>query len=48
MKRGGWVHFEGAKGLGSIKHPCLHRGEALGRRRDEYTLDLFNDATPPS
>src|ERR1041385_8916162 len=41
MKRGGWAHFEGAKGLGSVKHPCFHRGEGLGRRRDDETADLF-------
>lgn len=41
MKKGGWAHFEGGKGLGSIKHPCLHLGEKLGRRRDAETLDLF-------
>lgn len=41
MKRGGWAHFEGAKGLGSVKHPCLHLGEGLSRRRDTETPDLF-------
>lgn len=41
MKRGGWAHFEGAKGLGRIKHACLHRGEGLSRRRDKDTPDLF-------
>jgi predicted RNA-binding Zn-ribbon protein involved in translation (DUF1610 family) len=47
MKRGGWAHFEGAKGLGRIKHPCFHRGEGLGRRRDAETPDLFDRPTPP-
>lgn len=42
MKRGGWAHFEGAKGLGSVKHPCLHRGEGLSLRRDQQTPDLFD------
>ena len=45
MKRGGWAHFEGAKGLGHVKHPCLHRGEGLGRRRDGETPDLFDEPT---
>lgn len=47
MKRGGWAHFEGAKGLGSVKHPCFHRGEGLGRKRDKETPDLFDKLTPP-
>lgn len=42
MKRGGWAHFEGANGLGRIKHPCFHRGEGLSRRRDNETPDLFD------
>ena len=46
MKRGGWAHFEGAKGLGRVKHPCFHRGEGLGRRRDNETPDLFDTLTP--
>lgn len=41
MPNGGWAHFEGRKGLGRVKHPCLHLGETLSRRRDEKTLDLF-------
>ncbi len=41
MPKGGWVHFEGGKGLTRIKHPCLHLGEGLSRRRDEDTPDLF-------
>lgn len=41
MARGGWGHFEGRKGLGRIKHPCLHLGEMLSRRRDNKTLDMF-------
>jgi hypothetical protein len=41
MKRGGWAHFEGGKGLGRVKHPCLHLGEGLSRRRDTETLELF-------
>jgi hypothetical protein len=47
MKRGGWAHFEGAKGLGRIKHPCFNRGEGLGRRRDNETPDLFDKPAPP-
>jgi ribosomal protein S27AE len=45
MKRGGWAHFEGAKGLGRVKHPCFNRGEGLGRRRDDMTLDLFDESS---
>jgi len=41
MPRGGWVHFEGGKGLSRIKHPCLHLGEGLSSRRDAGTPDLF-------
>lgn len=41
MPRGGWVHFEGGKGLTRVKHPCLHLGEGLSGRRDENTPDLF-------
>ncbi|GKY87393.1 hypothetical protein STA1M1_12620 [Sinisalibacter aestuarii] len=41
MPNGGWAHFEGAKGLSRIKHPCLHIGEGLSRRRDDNTPDLF-------
>jgi len=47
MKKGGWAHFEGAKGLRNIKHPCLHRGEGLSRRREKDMDDLF-DKHPPS
>lgn len=43
MKRGGWAHFEGTKGLGQVKHPCFHRGERLGKRRDTETPDLFDE-----
>jgi len=32
MPKGGWVHFEGGKGLTRIKHPCLHLGEGLSGR----------------
>ncbi len=44
MPNGGWAHFEGAKGLNRIKHPCLHIGEGVGRRRDDLTQDLFDPA----
>lgn len=27
MPNGSWAHFEGARGLGRMKHPCLHIGE---------------------
>ncbi len=36
-----WAHFESAKGLTRIKHPCLHIGEGLSQRRDRDTLELF-------
>src|SRR5436305_12951135 len=42
MPNGGWVHYEGAKGLFRVKHPCLHQGEGLSRIRDELTPDLFD------
>ena len=42
MKAGGWAHFEGGKGLGRVKHPCLHRGEGISKRRDRETPDLFD------
>ena len=43
MPNGGWAHFEQAKGLRRVKHPCLHRGEGLSRSRDDKTLDLFDE-----
>jgi hypothetical protein len=48
MNGGGWVHFESAIGLGRVKHACFHRGEGLSRRRDNDTLDLFEELVPPS
>lgn len=42
MRNGGWAHFEGAKGLTRVKHPCMHIGEGLSRKRDENTPDLFD------
>jgi hypothetical protein len=41
MPNGGWGHFEGAKGLTRIKHPCFSVGEGISEVRDERTLDLF-------
>ena len=41
MPNGGWVHFEGRKGLTRTKHSCMHVGEKLGRRRATATPDLF-------
>lgn len=41
MREGGWAHFEGRKGLGTVKHPCMHVGEGLSQRRDDSTRDLF-------
>ncbi len=43
MPNRGWAHFETGKGLSRIKHPCLHRGEGLSRRRDNDTPDLFDE-----
>jgi hypothetical protein len=42
MPNGGWAHFEGARGLTRVKHPCLHRGEGLSSNRDDQTPDLFD------
>jgi hypothetical protein len=42
MPNGGSVHFERGDGLSKIKHPCLHLGERLSRKRDESTRDLFD------
>lgn len=42
MPNGGWAHFEGRKGMSRIKHPCLHMGEGLSRKRDDQTPDLFD------
>lgn len=41
MPNGGWAHFEGKEGLERVKHPCMHLGEGLSKKRDEQTLDLF-------
>lgn len=43
MPNGGWAHFEGAQGLGGVKHPCLHRGEGLPNTRDDQTPDFFDE-----
>ncbi len=45
MPNGGWVHFEGRDGLTTVKHPCLARGQRLSAKRDENTLDLFENLT---
>jgi len=45
MQNGGWGHFEGAKGLGRIKHPCFTIGAGLSRNRDDRTLDLLAGIT---
>jgi len=42
MPNGGWAHFEGAKGLTRVKHPCLNIGEGLSKKRDNQTPDLFS------
>lgn len=41
MPNGGWVHFEGEKGLERVKHACFNRGVGLLSSRDELTPDLF-------
>jgi hypothetical protein len=41
MPNGGWAHFEGAEGLERVKHPCMHIGDGLSKKRDDQTLDLF-------
>ena len=43
MPNGGWVHYEVAGGLHSVKHPCFYLGDGIGRQRDSETLDLFDD-----
>ena len=43
MPNGGWAHFESGEGLSRVKHPCLHLGEGLGKKRDLETDDLFDD-----
>lgn len=40
MKNGGWVHFEGGKGLGKVTHPCMHRGKGIPKSKDMETLDF--------
>lgn len=47
MPNGGWAHFEAAKGLTRVKHPCLHRGEGMPRGRDALTMDLFESSYVP-
>jgi hypothetical protein len=41
MPNKGWGHFEAARGLTRVKHPCMHMGEGLSRARDDMTPDLF-------
>ena len=41
LPNGGWAHFEGGRGLGRVKHPCMHVGEKMGSGSDNLTLDLF-------
>lgn len=45
---GGWVNFEGAKGLTRIKHPCMHVGDGMGGKRDDLTGNLFETTSPPA
>lgn len=48
MPNGGRAHFEGANGLTWVKHPCLHLGEGLSRKRDDDTPDLFAEQLAPN
>ena len=41
MPNGGWVHFEVAGGLHSLRHPCFYIGDDMRHRKDPNTLDLF-------
>ena len=43
MPNGGWVHYEVAGGLHSVKHPCFYLGDGIARQKDSETLDLFDD-----
>lgn len=43
MPDGGWAHFEGAKGLAKVKHPCFDSRRAAVKRGDDGNLDLFED-----
>jgi hypothetical protein len=45
MPNGGWGHFEGGKGLGGVKHPCMDRGSGLSKKRDDQTIDMFEEVT---
>jgi len=45
MPNGGWGHFEGGKGLGRVKHPCMDRGSGLSKKRDDQTMDMFEEVT---
>ena len=42
MPGGGRAHFETGPGLSHIKHPCLHLGEGVSRRRPRDMRDLFD------
>lgn len=44
MPKGGWAHFEGARGLERIKHACFNRGKGLSRKRDKDTVDMFENS----
>jgi hypothetical protein len=41
MPNSGAAFFEGKGGLSRVKHPCFTIGRGLSRRRDEDTLDMF-------
>lgn len=42
MPNGGFVHFEAARGLSRIKHPCFTIGDGLSNKRPDGMDDLFD------
>jgi predicted RNA-binding Zn-ribbon protein involved in translation (DUF1610 family) len=43
MPNGGWAHFEGREGLTNVKHPCMHMGERLSKKREPDNLDWVDE-----
>ena len=41
MQNGGWVHYNGSKGLEQTKHRCFTIGDGLSKE-DDATPDLFD------
>jgi hypothetical protein len=46
MPNKGAAFFESGQGLQRVKHPCFTLGRGLSRRRDQDTLDLFDESDP--